>query len=252
MRVEGIAALVTGGASGLGLAAARVLAASGARVTICDLPGFAGEAAAASFGGRFVAADVTSEAEVGAALDAAATLGEVRACVHCAGRAGTLRVVNRDGSPGSLAEYEAVLRVNLTGSFNVLRLAAARMARLDPRDGERGAVVLTASIAGYEGQVGQVSYASSKAGVIGLTLVAARDLAGRLIRVNTVAPGLFDTPLLASLSEPVRESLGAAVPNPARLGSPEEFARLVLHLVENPYLNGETVRLDGALRMAPR
>jgi len=252
MRVEGIAALVTGGASGLGLAAARVLAASGARVTICDLPGFAGESAAASFGGRFVAADVTSEAEVGAALDAAATLGEVRACVHCAGRGGTLRVVNRDGSPGSLAEWEAVLRVNLTGSFNVLRLAAARMARLEPREGERGAVVLTASIAGYEGQVGQVSYASSKAGVIGLTLVAARDLASRLIRVNTVAPGLFDTPLLASLPEPVRASLGAAVPNPARLGLPEEFARLALHLVENPYLNGETVRLDGALRMAPR
>ncbi len=134
----------------------------------------------------------------------------------------------------------------------MLRLAAARMARLEPRDGERGAVVLTASIAGYEGQVGQVSYASSKAGVIGLTLVAARDLAGRLIRVNTVAPGLFDTPMMASLPEPVRASLGAAVPNPARLGLPEEFARLVLHLVENPYLNGETVRLDGALRMAPR
>ena len=249
MRIEGLAALVTGGASGLGLASARVLIERGARVTITDLPSSKGQAVAAEIGARFVAADVTDAGQMQAAIGEA---GELRACVHCAGRGGSVRIVDRDGNPGSLADYEAIVRLNLVGSFNVLRLAAAAMARNEPVDGERGAVVMTASIAGYEGQVGQNAYASSKAGVIGLTLVAARDLAQRLVRVCTIAPGIFDTPLLARLPEPVRASLGAAVPNPARLGLPEEFGHLAASILENPYLNGETIRLDGALRMAPR
>lgn len=253
MNVAGIAALVTGGASGLGFATAQVLAAQGARVVICDLPSSQGEAAAAEIGARFVPADVTDPDQMaGAVASTVAWGGELRACVHCAGRGGTVRVLDRDGNPGSLEQYEAIVRLNLVGSFNVLRLAAAAMARNEPVDGERGAVVMTASIAGYEGQVGQNAYASSKAGVIGLTLVAARDLASRLIRVCTIAPGIFDTPLLARLPEPVRASLGAAVPNPARLGIPKEFGRLALSILENPYLNGETIRIDGALRMAPR
>ena len=253
MNVAGIAALVTGGASGLGFATAQVLAAQGARVVICDLPSSQGEAAAAEIGARFLPADVTDPDQMaGAVASTVAWGGELRACVHCAGRGGTVRVLDRDGNPGSLEQYEAIVRLNLVGSFNVLRLAAAAMARNEPVDGERGAVVMTASIAGYEGQVGQNAYASSKAGVIGLTLVAARDLASRLIRVCTIAPGIFDTPLLARLPEPVRASLGAAVPNPARLGIPKEFGRLALSILENPYLNGETIRIDGALRMAPR
>ena len=252
MEVGDIAALVTGGASGLGLASARALLRRGARVVICDLPTSAGAAIAAEIGAQFVAADVTDTAQMEAAVAAAAELGPLRACVHCAGRGGAVRVLDRDGAPGSLEQYEAIIRLNLTGSFNVLRLAAAAMARNEPIEGERGAVVLTASIAGYEGQIGQIPYASSKAGVIGLTLVAARDLASRLIRVCTIAPGLFDTPLLARLPDPVRASLSAAVPNPSRLGMPDEFAKLALQILENPYLNGETIRLDGALRMAPR
>ncbi|MBV8096905.1 MAG: SDR family NAD(P)-dependent oxidoreductase [Acetobacteraceae bacterium] len=254
MNLQGVSVLVTGGASGLGLATARELARRGARVVIGDLPASAGQSAAAELGptARFVAADVTDPTQMQAAVDAAAETGAFRACVHCAGRAATVRVVDKEGNPGSLSEYEAVIRLNLVGSFNVLRLAAAAMAKNDPIEGELGTVVLTASIAGYEGQIGQSPYTSSKAGVIGLTLVAARDLATRLIRVCTIAPGTFDTPLLASLPESVRASLGAAVPNPARLGRPEEFAKLAVHILENAYLNGETIRLDGALRMGPR
>ena len=253
MQIQGIAALVTGGASGLGLASARRLCGLGARVTVCDLPSSRGADAAAEIGARFVAADVTSESEMQEAVAAAFADGPLRAVVHCAGGGGALRIVDRDGQPGSLAAFERLIRLNLVGSFNVLRLAAAAMARAEPVEGrERGVVVLTASIAGYEGQIGQIPYAASKAGVIGMTLVAARDLAGRLIRVCTIAPGIFDTPLLARLPEELRASLGAAVPNPARLGAPDEFALLVQQIVENPYLNGETIRLDGALRMAPR
>ena len=177
----------------------------------------------------------------------------MRVLVHCAGRGGALRILEKDGSPGSLAHYEAIIKVNLTGSFNALRLAAAAMARTEPLEsGERGVVVLTASIAGYEGQIGQIPYASSKAGVIGMALVAARDLASKLIRVCTIAPGIMDTPMLARLPDNVKQSLGASVPNPARLGRPEEYAALAMHIVENAYLNGETIRIDGALRMAPR
>ena len=250
MRVEGVGAVVTGGASGLGLATARRLARAGARVVICDLPGSAGGLEAGSMGARFVAADVTEPTEMAQVFDAVE--GALRICVHCAGRGAPLRVVERDGEPGSLETFAAIVRLNVIGSFNVLRLAAARMARTEPVDGERGVVVLTASVAAYEGQVGQVPYASSKAGVVGMTLVAARDLASRLIRVCTIAPGLFDTPLLSRLPEAVRSSLGASVPNPARLGHPEEFAMMAEHIVLNPMLNGETIRLDGALRMAPR
>jgi NAD(P)-dependent dehydrogenase (short-subunit alcohol dehydrogenase family) len=255
MNPNGIAALVTGGASGLGLATAKRLLAAGAAVTIVDLPTSAGALVARELGGmaRFAAADVQDEAQMEAALDVAASFGRpLRAVVHCAGRGGPVRVLDRDGKPGSLEKYEEIVRLNLVGSFNVLRLAAARMAVTEAVEGERGVVVMTASIAAYEGQIGQIPYASSKAGVVGMTLVAARDLAGRGIRVMTIAPGIFDTPLLGRLAEPIRASLAASVPHPARLGAPEEFAMLALQIIENPMLNGETIRLDGALRMAPR
>jgi len=253
MDVRNAVAIVTGGASGLGLASARKLAAAGARVVIVDLASSPGAEIAAELGGAFAVADVTDEVSMKAAVDLAESLGPVRVLVHCAGRGGALRILEKDGSPGSLAHYEAIIKVNLTGSFNALRLAAAAMARTEPLDsGERGVVVLTASIAGYEGQIGQIPYASSKAGVIGMALVAARDLASKLIRVCTIAPGIMDTPMLARLPDNVKQSLGASVPNPARLGRPEEYAALAMHIVENAYLNGETIRIDGALRMAPR
>ncbi|TDG18287.1 SDR family oxidoreductase [Paraburkholderia silviterrae] len=201
----------------------------------------------------FVPADVTSEADMTAVFDAATQRGTLRVLVHCAGRGGAVRLIEKDGSPGSLQAYEEVVRVNLIGTFNALRLAAAAMARNPPNaGGERGACVLTASVAAYEGQIGQVPYASSKAGVVGMTLVAARDLASKGIRVCTIAPGLFDTPLLARLPEEIRDSLGKMVPFPPRLGVADEFASLALHILENPMLNGETIRLDGAIRMQPR
>jgi NAD(P)-dependent dehydrogenase (short-subunit alcohol dehydrogenase family) len=257
MDVRGVSALVTGGASGLGRASARRLAAAGARVVVVDLPDSAGERVAKELGddAAFAPADVTDPDAVGRALDAAAARGPLRVLVHCAGRNRTVRVLDRDGRPGSLEDYEAIVRTNLTGTFNVLRLAAARMAATEPvgpDPGERGVCVLTASIAAFEGQIGQIPYAASKAGVAGMTIVAARDLASRLIRVCTIAPGTFDTPMLAGLPEDVRRSLAQAVPNPRRLGQPDEFAALAEHIVANPMLNGETIRLDGALRMGPR
>lgn len=254
MRIEGISALVTGGASGLGRASAVKLAEAGARVVICDLPGSAGELAAREIGNgtRFAPADVTDTDQMNAALDMAEEAGPLRAVVHCAGRGGPLRVVDRNGEPGALEHYEMVVRVNLIGSFNVLRLAAARMAKADPIDDERGVVVMTASVAAFEGQIGQIPYASAKAGIVGMTIVAARDLAARLIRVCTIAPGTFDTPILARLSQEVRDGLAAAVPHPKRLGRPSEFALLAAHIIENSMLNGETIRLDGAIRMPPR
>lgn len=253
MDVRNAVAIVTGGASGLGLASARKLAAAGAKVVIVDLATSPGAEVAAELGGAFAVADVTDEVSMKAAVDLAESIGPVRVLVHCAGRGGALRILEKDGSPGSLAHYEAIIKVNLTGSFNALRLAAAAMARTEPLEsGERGVVVLTASIAGYEGQIGQIPYASSKAGVIGMAIVAARDLASKLIRVCTIAPGIMDTPMLARLPDNVKQSLGASVPNPARLGMPEEYAALALHIVQNAYLNGETIRIDGALRMAPR
>jgi len=257
MDVRGVSALVTGGASGLGRATARRLAAAGARVVVVDLPDSAGEQAAKELGedAAFAAADVTDPVAVGRALDAAEARGPVRVLVHCAGRIRAVRVLGRDGQPGSLEDFEAIIRTNLTGTFNVLRLAAARMAATEPvgpDPGERGVCVLTASIAAFEGQIGQIPYAASKAGVAGMTIVAARDLATRLVRVCTIAPGVFDTAMAAGLSEDVRRALGQAVPHPRRLGHPDEFAALAQHIVENPMLNGETIRLDGALRMPPR
>jgi NAD(P)-dependent dehydrogenase (short-subunit alcohol dehydrogenase family) len=254
MRTDGIVSLVTGGASGLGRATAQALAARGAHVVLLDLPGSAGEAVAKELGERvhFAPADVTDTESVEAALDRAEALGPLRAVVHCAGRGLRVRLVEKDGSPGSLETYRQVIELNLVGTFNVLRLAAARMARNEPVEGERGACVLTASIAAYEGQIGQAPYASSKAGIVGLTTVAARDLASKLVRVVTIAPGVMDTPILDHVRPEVKASLEEGVPNPRRLGHPDEYAHLALAVLENGYLNGETIRLDGALRMGPR
>lgn len=254
MQLRDSTVLVTGAASGLGCATARHLLRQGAQVVMMDLASSEGAAVADAFGERasFVAADVTSEAEVLAAFDRASSRGPVRAVVHCAGRGGPLRILDRNGVPGSQAAFESVVKVNLFGTFNVLRLAAAAMAGNDELDGERGVIVLTASIAAYEGQIGQIPYASAKAGIVGMTLVAARDLASRKIRVCTIAPGVFDTAILGRVPAEVREALARSVPHPARLGDPHEFAMLATHVIENPALNGETIRLDGALRMAPR
>jgi len=254
MKLQGNSAVVTGGASGLGLATVRRLVAGGAHTVILDLPTSAGAERAKELGtlARFVPADVTEPDQVTAALDEAERLGPLRALVHCAGRGGTVRLVERDGSPGSLELYETLVRLNLVGTFNVLRLASARMAANEPVDGERGVCVLTASVAAWEGQVGQIPYASAKAGVVGMTLVAARDLATKLIRVCTIAPGIFDTPILDRFSDDIKNGLARQIPNPARLGQPDEFAALALHVIDNTYLNGETIRLDGAVRMQAR
>lgn len=252
MNINGASVLVTGGASGLGAATVRRLTEEGAKVVILDLPSSSGKEVAAQLGATFVAADVTDPDGVNAALDAAEAQAPLRAVVHCAGRGGAVRLVDREGNPGSLEAYEGVVRTNLIGTFNVLRLAAARMARNEEVDGERGVCVLTASVAAYEGQIGQIPYASAKAGIVGMTLVAARDLASKRIRVMTIAPGLFDTPILARLPEDVRGSLAQSIPHPSRLGVPEEYADLAEHIISNPMLNGETIRLDGAIRMAPR
>jgi NAD(P)-dependent dehydrogenase (short-subunit alcohol dehydrogenase family) len=250
VEIAGKSALVTGGASGLGRATSELLLARGASVVLFDLPTSAGEEVASQLGDRatFVAGDVTSEEDAQAAVAAA---GDVRITVNCAGIGAGSRIVGRDG-PFPLDRFRRVIEVNLIGTFNVMRLAAARMAELEPIDGERGVIVNTASIAAFEGQVGQAAYAASKAGIAGLTICAARDLASLLIRVCTIAPGTFDTPLLGRLDERFRQSLGDSIPHPRRLGQPPEYAMLAAHIVENPVLNGETIRLDGALRMAPR
>jgi len=254
MELSGGSALVTGGASGLGLATVQELIAAGVPVVILDLPTSAGEQVAKELGdlATFAPGDVTDPVTVSAALDLAEARGRLRALVHCAGKGGTVRLVERDGSPGSLETFEALVRLNLVGTFNVLRLAAARMALNEPVDGERGVCVLTASVAAWEGQIGQIPYASAKAGIVGMTIVAARDLATKLIRVCTIAPGVFDTPILNRLSQEVKDKLAAQIPHPARLGQPAEFARLAKHIIDNPMLNGETIRLDGAIRMSPR
>jgi NAD(P)-dependent dehydrogenase (short-subunit alcohol dehydrogenase family) len=255
MELSSSSAVVTGGASGLGLGSVKRLVESGARhVTIADLPSSGGAAIAEQLGERvtFVAADVRNSEEIEAALTDAESYAPVRALVHCAGRGGPVRLVNKDGTPGDLDLYTEVVGINLIGTFNVLRLAAARMAKNDPVDGDRGVCVLTASVAAFEGQIGQIPYASAKAGVVGMTIVAARDLGSKQIRVCTIAPGTFETPLLARLPEKVKESLAQAVPHPSRLGEPEEYAKLALAIINNGMLNGETIRLDGAIRMAPR
>jgi NAD(P)-dependent dehydrogenase (short-subunit alcohol dehydrogenase family) len=249
MELKGIGALVAGGASGLGEATARELAARGARVTVADLNEERGAALADELGGAFVPADVTDEAQLQAAVGAVEGL---RLAVSCAGIGWAERTVGKEG-PAALQPFETVVRVNLIGTFNVLRLAAAAMAKGDPDDGgERGVVVMTASIAAFDGQIGQTAYAASKGGVAGLTLPAARDLARLGIRVCTIAPGLFDTPLLAALPQEARDALGAQIPFPSRLGKPEEYAALACHIAENTMLNGEVLRLDGALRMPPK
>ncbi len=247
MRIEGASALVAGGASGLGAASARRLAAGGARVTIADLNVDAGEALAAEIGASFAACDVTDAAQVEAAVP-----DGVRISVCCAGIGHAEKAAGKRGAH-ALEPFQRVISVNLIGTFNVLRLAAAAMLANEPDEGgECGVIVNTASIAAYDGQIGQIAYSASKGGVVGMTLPAARDLASARIRVCTIAPGLFDTPLLAGLPEEARSALGAQVPHPARLGDPDEYGALAVHIVENPMLNGEVVRLDGALRMPPR
>jgi NAD(P)-dependent dehydrogenase (short-subunit alcohol dehydrogenase family) len=253
MDITGAVALVSGGASGLGAATARRLASMGATVAVLDLPTSPGADLATEIGGRFLPGDVTDSASVEAAVTGAAGLGELRVCVCCAGIGAPARAVGRDGSPMPLEHFRRIVGVNLIGTFDVLRNAAARMVANTPdAGGERGVIVCTASIAAFDGQIGQSAYSASKGGIVGMTLPLARDLARDGVRVVTVAPGTFDTPLLAGLPQDVRDSLGAAIPFPSRLGRPEEFAALVGHIVENAMLNGEVIRLDGAMRMPPR
>jgi NAD(P)-dependent dehydrogenase (short-subunit alcohol dehydrogenase family) len=256
MDCEGIGAVVTGGASGLGEATTRALVERGARVAILDLPSSKGAEVAASLGDAaiFSEADVTREDEVAVALDTAVErFGAVHVAVSCAGIGMAGRTVGKDGAPFDLRLFTKTVEVNLIGTFNVIRLAAARMIANEPNAaGERGVLVNTASVAAFEGQIGQAAYSASKGGIVGLTLPVARDLARHGVRCCTIAPGLFATPLLMTLPEPAREALGASVPFPSRLGDPPEYAALACHIVENPMLNGETIRLDGAIRMQPR
>ena len=254
MDLKDVAAIVTGGSSGLGAATARRLAADGARVVIADLNDAAGDALAVELGGAFVHVDVTSPAEVSAAVAAAAEMGPLRVLVNCAGVASARRTLNRDGEPHDLDEFQAVVSVNLIGSFNCIRLAAAEMAKTGAYDeaGSRGAIVNTASVAAFDGQVGQVAYSASKGGVVGMTLPVARDLSSVGVRVNTIAPGIIDTNMLAGLPEKARESLGQQVLFPKRLGTPEEFADLAHLLLTHDYMNAETIRMDGGIRMAPK
>ncbi|WIX75228.1 3-hydroxyacyl-CoA dehydrogenase [Amycolatopsis carbonis] len=251
MDIANTVALVTGGASGLGLATAKELHKRGAKVVVVDLPTSDGAAVAAELAGVFAPADVTSEADVRAAVDAAASLGDLRVVVNCAGIGNAVKTVGKKGA-FPLDAFTKVVSVNLIGTFNVLRLAAERVAQTEPVDEERGVIVNTASVAAFDGQVGQAAYSASKGGIVGMTLPIARDLASLKIRVMTIAPGLFRTPLFATLPDEAIDSLGAQVPHPSRLGDPAEYAALACHIVENPMLNGETIRLDGAIRMAPR
>jgi NAD(P)-dependent dehydrogenase (short-subunit alcohol dehydrogenase family) len=253
VNIDGSAALVTGGASGLGEATVRALHARGAHVTIADVNAEKGQALAGELGLKFVSCDVREEDQVQAAVERAAAIeGGLRIAVCCAGTGWAQKVSGSKG-PHPLMPFQTIIQINLIGTFNVLRFAATAMIASDPlEDGERGVCVHTASIAAFDGQVGQIAYSASKGGVVGMTLPAARDLAQYGIRVNTIAPGLFDTPLLAALPEDARQKLGAGVPYPQRLGQPAEYAQLACHIIENRMLNGETIRLDGALRMPPR
>jgi NAD(P)-dependent dehydrogenase (short-subunit alcohol dehydrogenase family) len=253
MQLKDEAAIVTGGASGLGAATARALASKGALVAVCDLNAKLAETVAAEINGVAVVADVSDAASAEAAIvQAAKAHGPARILVNCAGIGVAKRVIGRDG-PMSLSDFERVIKVNLIGSFNMLRLAATEMSKLDPlATGERGVVISTASIAAYDGQIGQAAYSASKGGIVGMTLPIARELAQFGIRVLTIAPGLFLTPLLAGLPQEAQDSLAAAIPFPRRLGHADEFASLALHMIDNPYLNGEVVRLDASLRMAPK
>lgn len=253
MNIEGVSAIVTGGASGLGKATAAMLAAYGANVTILDADAEAGRATVEGIRGLFFHSDVTDDSSIESAVSEAEDRnGIARILVNCAGIAPAAKTVDREFAPHSLAVFRKVIEVNLIGSFNVASKVAARMARADALGEERGIIINTASIAAFDGQMGQVAYASSKGGVVGMTLPLARDLAQHLIRVVSIAPGLFWTPMLAGLPPAVQESLGKQAPHPQRLGAPEEYAHLVRAIIENPMLNGETIRLDGAIRMPPR
>ena len=253
MDIQGCAAIVTGGASGLGLATAQRLSADGAHVVIADLESSNGHEVAQQSGGRmtFVPTDVRDGAQVTQAVAAASAIAPLRIAVNCAGVGDPARTLGKSG-PLDLARFERVVTVNLIGTFNVIRLAAEAIAATEPVEGERGVIVNTASVAAYDGQVGQASYSASKGGIVGMTLPIARDLAQSLIRVATIAPGMFATPILQGLTDQARASLESQVPHPSRLGEPAEYAALVAHIVENAMINGETIRLDGALRMAPR
>ncbi len=253
MQIQGSGALITGGASGLGLATARRLAAAGAHITIVDLPSSPGADIAAELGGVFVPADVTSVDEVHAAVAAAQAAAPLRIVVNCAGIAPPAKVLDREGNPAVLADFERIVRINLVGTFNVTSQAAAAIAKNDPdATGDRGVIVSTASVAAFDGQIGQPAYSASKGGVHAMTLPIARELARYAIRVCTIAPGIMETPMLKGLPQAAQDSLGEQVPYPSRLGKPEEYAALVQSIVENGYLNGETIRLDGAIRMAPK
>ena len=250
MEIKDAVAVVTGGASGLGLATTKRLLDRGASVVVIDLKG---EDAVKELGARakFVEANVTDPEQVSAALDAAEEMGPLRIDVNCAGIGNAIKTLSKDG-PFPLDGFTKVIQVNLIGTFNVIRLAAERMAKTEPINGERGVIINTASVAAFEGQIGQAAYSASKGGVVGMTLPIARDLMGEGIRVNTILPGIFHTPLLMGLPEKAIEALNASVPFPKRLGNPEEYAKLALCMIENGYFNGEDVRLDGAIRMAPR
>ncbi len=254
MRIDGSVALVTGGASGLGEATVRQLVSEGARVVIVDLNADRGKRLAAELGdaATFAQADVSSAEEVQAAVEQATSMGTLRAAVNCAGIGMAMRTISKDGTPHDLGVFQKIISVNLFGTFNILRLSASAMSKNEPEDGERGVIVNTASVAAFDGQIGQVAYSASKGGIVGMTLPAARDLSKAQIRVVTIAPGTFDTPLLGMLPEEIRTALAATIPHPSRLGRPQEFGALACHIVENSYLNGEVIRLDGAIRMAPR
>jgi NAD(P)-dependent dehydrogenase (short-subunit alcohol dehydrogenase family) len=250
VEIKDAVAVVTGGASGLGLATTKRLLDAGAQVVVLDIRG---KEAVDELGDRavFAETDVTNEAAVTAALDAAEKLGPLRIAVNCAGTGNAMKTLSKDG-PFPLDAFRKIVEINLIGTFNVIRLAAERMAKTEPVGEERGVIVNTASVAAFDGQIGQAAYSASKGGVVGMTLPIARDLSRELIRVVTIAPGLFDTPLLAGLPEAAKESLGKQVPHPSRLGKPDEYGALAVHIIENPMLNGEVIRLDGAIRMAPR
>ncbi|MCK2034664.1 SDR family NAD(P)-dependent oxidoreductase [Microbacterium sp. SSW1-49] len=252
MQISGQGALITGGASGLGLATARRIVAAGGHVTIIDLASSRGAEIADELGGLFVAADVTSVDEVQAAVATAQAAAPLRIVVNCAGIAPPAKVLDREGNPAVLADFERVIRINLVGTFNVISQASAVIAKSELHDEERGVIVNTASVAAFDGQIGQPAYSASKGGVHAMTLPVARELARYGIRVCTIAPGIMETPMLMGLPQAAQDSLGQQVPFPSRLGRPDEYAALVQQIVENGYLNGETIRLDGAIRMAPR
>lgn len=254
MKIDGSVAMVTGGASGLGEATVRQWVSKGGRAVILDLNTERGEKLAAELGdaASFVPADVSDGQQVADAIGLATSIGPLRAAISCAGIGIGVRTIGKDGTPHDLEAFQKVISVNLIGTFNVMRLAASAMFKNEPDDRERGVIINTASVAAFDGQIGQVAYSASKGGIVGMTLPAARDLSKAGIRVVTIAPGTFDTPLLGMLSEEIRAALAATIPHPSRLGRPDEFGALACHIVENSYLNGEVIRLDGALRMAPR